>query len=352
MYISKIYTDNKGSYLYVTVVNGSNSVNINAKDLTSNMKFDNAVICKNGIIRSKNGNRIPREIVRNNKLDLNKYKNLKMYDGTTKKYGITYKGKDYIVKYPKNNMDTSHISEYVASHFINNLGYKAHNTLLKDTANGLCVLVEDFINTLGLLHTYADTQQSSEGTDISTKSYTYEDIQYMIKMHTKIPDYLKQQAIYQFWVMFFLDAILGNRDRHRGNWGYIVGKGSKYYVAPLFDNGGSLFPNVLTRISQYSRDSKNFIKERSEKFPACLICEKTNEGIKRTNYYFYINERNLKNNRIMLHVYKEFRSIGVDKIKSAITSAVDNSLIPDTLKSFYVDVVISRYNHIILRKPL
>ena len=352
MYISKIYTDNKGSYLYVTVVNGSNSVNVNAKDLTSTMKFDNAVICKNGIIRSKNGNRIPREIVRNNKLDLNKYKNLKFYDGTTRKYGITYKGKDYIVKYPKNSMDTSHISEYVASHFINNLGYKAHNTLLKDTTNGLCVLVEDFINTLGLLHTYADTQQSSEGTDISTKSYTYEDIQYMIKMHTKIPDYLKQQALYQFWVMFFLDAILGNRDRHRGNWGYIVGMDNQYYVAPLFDNGGSLFPNVLTRISQYSRDSKNFIKERSEKFPACLICEKTNEGIKRTNYYFYINERNLKNNRIMLNVYKEFRSIGVDKIKSAITSAVNNSLIPDTLKSFYVDVVISRYNHIILRKPL
>lgn len=107
-----------------------------------------------------------------------------------------------------------------------------------------------------------------------------------------------------------------------------------------------MFPNVLTRISQYSRDSKNFIKERSEKFPACLICEKTNEGIKRTNYYFYINER------IMLNVYKEFRSIGVDKIKFAITSAVNNSLIPDTLKSFYVDVVISGYNHIILRKPL
>lgn len=352
MYVQTVYLDTNGNYLSVDLLRYNKVYRLNFSDIRRDLKFENAILCKNGVMRAKKGYKLNRVVVKDEKLDLNKYRNLKMYDGTTKKYGITYKGKDYIVKYPKNSMDTSHISEYVASHFINNLGYKAHNTLLKDTTNGLCVLVEDFINTLGLLHTYADTQQSSEGTDISTKAYTYEDIQYMIKMHTKIPNYLKQQAIHQFWVMFFLDAILGNRDRHRGNWGYIVGRDNQYYVAPLFDNGGSLFPNVLTRISQYSRDSKNFIKERSEKFPACLICEKTNEGIKRTNYYFYINERNLKNNRIMLNVYKEFRSIGVDKIKSAITSAVNNSLIPDTLKSFYVDVVISRYNHIILRKPL
>lgn len=352
MYISKIYTDNKGSYLYVTVVNGSNSVNVNAKDLTSTMKFDNAVICKNGIIRSKNGNRIPREIVRNNKLDLNKYKNLKFYDGTTEKYGISYKGKNYIVKYPKNSMDTSHISEYVASHFINNLGYKAHNTLLVDTVDGICVLVEDFINTLGVLHTYADTQQSSEGTDIETKAYTYKDIQYMIEKHTKIPDYLKPKALYQFWVMFFLDAILGNRDRHKGNWGYIKNEKDEYFVSPLFDNGGSLFPNVLPRIKQYTVDKDMFLKERSEKFPACLICEEIDGTIKRTNYYYYINKHNLESNKIMARVYKEFRSIGTEKVRYAIELAVANTLVPDVLKNFYVDIVVSRYEHIILRHKL
>ena len=97
MYISSIHTDTKGNYLYVTVVNGGNSITVNAGDLNSNMKFDNAIICKNGTIRSKNGYRIPREVVRHDKLDLNKYRNLKFYDGTTEKYGITYKGKNYIV---------------------------------------------------------------------------------------------------------------------------------------------------------------------------------------------------------------------------------------------------------------
>lgn len=352
MYISSIHTDIKGNYLYVTVVNGNSSITVNAEDLNSNMKFDNAIICKNGTIRSKNGYRIPREIVRQDKLDLNKYKNLKFYDGTTEKYGITYKGKNYIVKYPKNRTDTSHVSEYVASHFINNLGYKAHNTFLIDTVDGICVLVEDFINTLGVLHTYADTQQSSEGTDIETKAYTYKDIQYMIENHTKIPDYLKPKALYQFWVMFFLDAILGNRDRHKGNWGYIRNNKDEYFVSPVFDNGGSLFPNVLPRIKQYVVDKNTFTRERSEKFPACLICEERDGTIKRTNYYYYINKNSLSSNRIMSRVYKEFRSIGTERIRSAIELAVSNNLIPDVLKSFYVDIVVSRYEHIILRHKL
>lgn len=48
---------------------------------------------------------------------INKYKNKKTYDGNTVKFGITYKGIDYIVKPPKNK-DYSMYSEDVASRFM------------------------------------------------------------------------------------------------------------------------------------------------------------------------------------------------------------------------------------------
>lgn len=54
---------------------------------------------------------------------IKEFKNLKQYDGQTSKFGVTIKGVNYIVKEPKNALDSSCISEFVASNFINQMGY-------------------------------------------------------------------------------------------------------------------------------------------------------------------------------------------------------------------------------------
>jgi HipA-like C-terminal domain len=36
------------------------------------------------------------------------------------------------------------------------------------------------------------------------------------------------------------DALIGNTDRHTQNWGFLIGPGPKYSLAPAFDNGTSL----------------------------------------------------------------------------------------------------------------
>lgn len=316
--------------------------------------IENAILCRNGVIRAKKG-RLNIEYINDIKhtskikeISLDKYKNKKTYDGNTVKFGITYKGIDYIVKPPKNK-DYSMYSEDVASRFMRGLGYNAHETLLvKDTKRGDVVLLKDFVRRGESLRSYKSTGQSSEDTNVSDKSYTYDDIVYMINKHTKISDEHKKQALEQFWDMYMLDAILGNRDRHHGNWGYIC-KGNEYRITKIYDNGASLFPNVNNKMTEYIKDRKNFLFERCEKFPASLlmIYDEKEKRNKRTNYYEYIG--NYKKYKEMEIAYNKIKNFGLEKIYDTIKAASNNKLIPELLRKFYIDIVCIRYMHIIER---
>lgn len=106
-------------------------------------------------------------------------------------------------------------------------------------------IIKDFTSGTEIsLHSYKDTKQSSEDTEIGDKEYTYEDVIYLIDKHLKMTPADKVEAKRQFWKMFICDAIIGNRDRHWGNWGYIkLNKpNGGYKFAPLYDNGAGLYP--------------------------------------------------------------------------------------------------------------
>ena len=43
--------------------------------------------------------------------------------------------------------------------------------------------------------------------------------------------------------MYIVDALLGNFDRHGSNWGFLK-KNNQYTLAPIFDNGSCLYPQL------------------------------------------------------------------------------------------------------------
>ncbi len=286
-------------------------------------------------------------------LELRSLKNSKTYDGRTSKFGITYRGSDYIVKFAKEKNDVSCFCEDVASRFIRNLGYQAHETMLiyaKDY-DSICVLLKDFTSPSVKLRSFKDTEQSSEDTDIAIKTYTYKDVAYMIKMHRKIPETLKPVVLERFWLMYMLDAILANRDRHHGNWGYLCSE-SSYSLAPIYDNGSSLFPNVTQNLSEFAINEKKFLFDRAERFPASLlmIWSSKENRTKRTNYYEYIGK--CTKDKYALKAYELLKQKGTKSISDAIKKASSSPLIPDELRRFFIDIVIMRYAHIILRLDL
>lgn len=152
--------------------------------------------------------------------------------------------------------------------------------------------------------------------------------------------------------MFFLDGILANRDRHRGNWGYVK-TAQGYRVAPLYDNGACLFPDIMANVNEYDKDKKKFILQRAEQYPACLFRDIDENGqMRRTNYYRFINEINLKKYKHMNEIYEVFKSIDVKDVELAIDSAVDHNLLPEVLKLIYKQIVVARFMHNIYRVSL
>ena len=207
---------------------------------------------------------------------LDSLRNQKTYNGNTYKFGIRLEDKDYLVKYPKSD-DLSVFCEYLASGIISRMGFPCQTVVL-GTYHGVVVdVIEDFTSgTNQMLHSFRDIKQAGEDTDIGDKEYTYEDATYLIRKHLKLRSEEKDAALHQFWQMFLCDAILANRDRHWGNWGYLS-SGNHYQAAPIYDNGACLFPNVNRVIEEFSLHPINFLKEQIYTFPASLFMINTDK---------------------------------------------------------------------------
>lgn len=171
----------------------------------------------------------------------------------------------------------------------------------------------------------------------------------------KMSDNTKRDMLKHFWRMYILDAILGNRDRHRGNWGYID-TGNGYEPAPLYDKEGSLFPDVERKMNEYrdvigTQYEEKFITERAEKFPASLFRVRIDENrTRRSNYYEEIGNIN---SGVQLEVLNNVRkNVTLEKIVGMIQDIVSIEEIPDEYKRFYGLIVGTRYAHIMQRKSL
>lgn len=279
-------------------------------------------------------------------------RNNKQYNGNTYKFGITVNNTDFIIKYPKGD-DMSVFCEYIASKFINKLGIPCHEVLLGIHDNRVVDVIKDFTSGTDLsLHSFKSTKQSSEDTDMTFKEYTYEDVLYLIDKHLKMSDSDKKMAKIQFWDMFIVDAILGNRDRHWGNWGYLA-KDGRYKIAPLYDNGASLYPNVNNVILDYVDINKRyqFIYDRVYTFPASLfrirrpdrsyrsIYSKMFKDL-RINKAFASRVKNITNNYEYIDIYNIIKKI----VWGIPTEALDT-----VYKRFYIHVVAMRYMCIVKR---
>lgn len=289
---------------------------------------------------------------------LDSMRNFKQYDGNTLKFGITYENENYIVKFYDAGLEQKVYSEYVAQRFIQGLGISCQYVWI-GFYNGVKVnIIKDFTNNSSVLHSFKDTRQSSEGTDLQNKTYTYKDVIDLIEKHTKMQEVNKNKMITQFWDMFICDAILGNRDRHHGNWGYLKLKGRQtdYIPAPVFDNGGSLFPDLSRKISEYSikGNELKFLLDRAEKFPESLFrIERSDGSVKRTNYYEMLSNLDF-NDTLKNEVYQIRKNVGYNGIRKIAIGILNSAgdLIPDIYKSFYLRIIELRYLHIIERMDL
>ena len=264
---------------------------------------------------------------------------LNNYKGSEKKKTLIYDGKKYLVKFPdpirEKNKNISYInnafSKYIGSKIFKMVGFPTQNTIIGvykyNEKEKIVCACEDFTNSNKVLYEF-------ENLALSTNPDK--------KIETELTDILNvldenniiniPKIREKFWDMFVIDSLIGNTDRHNGNWGFLVDiKTNKIEFAPIYDCGSCLNPMIDD--DEIKKLQDNDIKNLAINCYSCL-----KENSKKINYMTYIKEcKNEECNKAILRVFK---NIKIDEINKFIDEI---SCMSNERKEFYKKIINIRY---------
>ncbi|WHH59722.1 HipA domain-containing protein [Petroclostridium sp. X23] len=259
------------------------------------------------------------------------------------KINILYEGSSYMLKFPpvpSRNKAMSYtngcISEYLTCHIFAALGFKTQETLLGTYTDSrgkekVVVACGDFteggkklMEFAHLKNTCISSEQNGYGKELSS-------IQQAIDEQSLLP---QDQLRDFFWDMFIADALLGNFDRHNGNWGILVDEQSKTAeIAPVYDCGSCLYPQLAVNDMEAVLNSEDELDKRIYVFPSSSI----EENGKKIPYFEFISS--LKNPDCTAALKRVSARIDMEKIQALIDETP--SLLP-IQKEFYTVMISER----------
>ncbi len=261
------------------------------------------------------------------------------YKGSEKKKTLIYNNKKYLVKFPdpvrERNRNISYInnafSEYIGSNIFKIVGFEVQNTILgkyeyKGKEKIVCAC-EDFTDNDNILYEFENLVLS---TNPDKKIETdLNDIMEVIEESKMINT---EETKQKFWNMFVIDSLIGNTDRHNGNWGFLLNKKTgKVKFSPIYDCGSAFNPMLedkeIEKINEI--ELKNLVMN-------CYSCVKENG--KKINYMTYI--RQMKKEECNQAIKRLFLNINIDEINSFIENIEGMS---EVRKNFYRIVIGKRY---------
>lgn len=263
----------------------------------------------------------------------------KAYGGSEKKLGIIFNKEKYMLKFQKKTpfgFRYNTVSEYIGSHVYQMLGFNVQLTYLGTFKNDNVVACRDFVIGNFQFVPFNDVGESTIDTNKEKYQYSYEDILELLNTNKKLTNV--NETITSFFEMYIVDALLGNFDRHGGNWGFLK-KDNKYYLAPVFDNGSCLFPNLTNEdeMTLIMKDEKE-INNRVYQFPTSQIKLNGNKS----SYFEVISS--LKFKEINAALIKIYPLIDLEKIFNLIDEI---ECISETHKRFYKLMLQNRYEKIL-----
>ena len=272
----------------------------------------------------------------------------KTYAGANgSKISVLYEGEQYMLNFPpipsinkEMSYSNSCICEYIGCHVFEIVGLTVQKTLLgtysKNGKEKIVVACKDFTSVGTVLQDFAslkntiiDSERNGYGTELN-------DIIDTIEKQTAIDSKLLKE---RFWDMFIVDALIGNWDRHNGNWGFLYNvETDQMDVAPIYDCGSSLYPQADDSMMSAVLNDKREMDARIYSYPL--------SGIKidnrKINYYDFISS--LKNKDCNKALKRIAPKVDIDKINDMIDEI---SCISDLQKQFYKTMIKERKEHIL-----
>ena len=269
----------------------------------------------------------------------NAIEQLNSYRGSEKKKTLIYNDHKYLVKFPdpirEKNKNISYInnafSEYIGSNIFKIVGIKTQNTILgKYQYNGKEKIVcacEDFTDEKHVLYEFENLALSTNpDKKIETE---LNDIMEVIEESKMINNIETKE---KFWDMFVIDSLIGNTDRHNGNWGFLLNKTTgKVSFSPIYDCGSCL--NPMLEDEEIENMSQIELKNLAIN---CYSCIKDNG--KKINYMSYI--RQMQNEECNNAIKRLFSNINIEEINKFIDNI---ECISNIRKDFYKNIIEQRY---------
>ena len=272
----------------------------------------------------------------------------KAYAGANgSKISVIYNNEQYMLKFPplptinkEMSYTNSCISEYIGCKIFDSVGIPVQETVIGTyTSNGrekIVVACKDFTSPGITLQDFAslknriiDSERNGYGTELNDILSTIDEQTSMDSDVIKI----------RFWDMFIVDALIGNWNRHNGNWGFLYNNSTDEVVlAPVFDCGSSLYPQADDELITRILNNKNEFNHRIFDIPMSAI---TYNG-KKINYFNFLSEGKFEDCNTALK--RILSRIDMKKIYEIID---DTPTVTDIQNEFYKTMLTARKERIL-----
>ncbi len=259
--------------------------------------------------------------------------------GSDKKFLVQHDGENYMLKFSESHAKRSEIStsyvnsvlsEYISSHIAISAGISAHQTVLGLYNEDVVVGCKDF---------RSQNQENIEFGEFVRGVYDSKDVKRVIRLdqiyktlsdRNVFSEKLQEQSIERYWDTFVIDALVGNFDRHIGNWGYLADVyTNELTLAPTYDYGSTLLPQLADEGMQQLIHNKHAMLERCMVFPSPALYI-LDEKVGKVGYYDLMSSG--YDHNCTEAVKRIVPGISMEKINNII----DNTpMITDIRKEFY-----------------
>ena len=282
-----------------------------------------------------------------NNYEISKFK---YYDGTNgnKICLLDDYGTKYMLKTPplknkntKNKYYTNGcISEHIGCLIFKCLGFNTQDTKLGiytvDGKDKMCVLCKDFETDNKKLFKFAEIKNAIISSSENGFGVELSSVLEAIEEQNNINPLILKSFYFD---MFIVDALLGNFERHNGNWGLLLDDVNKTSeIAPIYDCGSCLYPALTDEEMKKILNDPKEIEARIYVFPNSIL--KIND--KKINYFNFISSLENKDcNEALKRIGNKIDLCKINKIIDEIEG------ISDIRKEFYKTMLRLRKEKII-----
>lgn len=285
---------------------------------------------------------------------------VRSYGGSSRKIAVKHGNKVYMLKFSQHHAQHTDtptncvnrvFSEYICSHITETIGLPVHRTVLgvcdkktRAVEPGKVVVVgcEDFRLPGDTNAEFSEFLRAEFRKDEIKPVVRLDQIYTVLNDKSYFTDELREKSINRYWDTFVVDALVGNSDRHPGNWGYIYNH-ERLWVAPIYSFGSCLLPQLSDEgIDEIINDEYQMLR-RCYVFPSPVLCI-TEEKTGKVGYYDMLSSGYDR------HCSEALLRIAPRINAGKIEEVIDNTpLITPKRKEFYKKYVLLRKRVIIDR---